>query len=81
MKRIKKLLSVTLLTCCCAVCFSVPVSAQSLASTTVPVSAEAQISPRADVLEWRFKVENNKTYRRLYNVTEGRWVTDWELVG
>lgn len=28
---------------------------------------------------WHYKKENGKTYRRLYDATHGKWVTDWIL--
>lgn len=28
---------------------------------------------------WYVKEENEKTYRRLYNATYGKWVADWIL--
>ncbi|MCM1211683.1 MAG: hypothetical protein NC318_08775 [Blautia sp.] len=30
--------------------------------------------------KWIYKTENNKTYRRLYDISHQRWVGDWELV-
>ena len=29
--------------------------------------------------EWRFMTENGKTYRRLWDATNKKWVTDWIL--
>ena len=28
---------------------------------------------------WYYKKENGKSYRRLYDATNGKWVTDWIL--
>ena len=33
------------------------------------------------MIEWRIKIENNKIYKRLYNVTTDEWVGDWIYVG
>ncbi|MCM1088487.1 MAG: hypothetical protein NC419_10040 [Muribaculaceae bacterium] len=30
--------------------------------------------------EWRYKIENGKFYRRLYDIRNQRWIGDWELV-
>lgn len=40
-------------------------------------SSSNSIEPRSDILEWVFKTFNGKQYRRLWNATQGRWVTDW----
>lgn len=37
------------------------------------------VTPRSAIIEWRFKAENGKIYRRLYNYTEQCWVGDWIL--
>ena len=43
-------------------------------NTTVDINS---IEPRSDILEWVFKTINGKQYRRLWNATQARWVTDW----
>jgi len=35
---------------------------------------------RADILEWRYKTENKKVYRRQYNCTKRVWVGEWQYV-
>lgn len=37
--------------------------------------------PRAQIIEWRYKVENNKLYRRQYNCSTNEWIGNWEFVG
>ena len=37
---------------------------------------EAPIA-RAPVVEWRYKVENNILYKRLYNYSIQQWIGDW----
>ncbi len=39
------------------------------------------IAPHSAIIEYRYKVEGTKLYRRLYNYTEQCWVGDWEYVG
>ncbi len=41
---------------------------------------DTEIGTHADILEWRFKEENGKLYRRLYNTTKQVWVGEWEYV-
>ena len=38
------------------------------------------IKTRAEVHEWRYKIINNRLYKRLYNRTTGEWIGDWILV-
>lgn len=38
------------------------------------------VEPNADSIGWRFKTENGKVYRRLYNYTTQEWIGDWEYV-
>ena len=58
----------------------------ALFSPACTLTAEAAagtetVAPCSDVLEWRFKEENGKLYKRLYNTTACVWVTDWIYVG
>lgn len=49
-----------------------------------PVFAQdniSQIEPRSDIIDWKYKVENGKLYKRLYNFTKEQWIGDWILVG
>lgn len=34
-------------------------------------------TPRSAIIEWRYKIEDGKLYRRQYNYTEQCWVGDW----
>ncbi|GAB6110130.1 hypothetical protein [Fusibacter bizertensis] len=38
------------------------------------------ITPFSDIIEWRYKVDNGKLYKRLYNSTKDTWIGDWILV-
>ncbi len=35
------------------------------------------IMPLADVLEWRYKLENGVMYKRQFNRSTGKWVGSW----
>lgn len=39
-----------------------------------------QIQPRADIIDWRYKVVDRKLYRRQYNYTKQKWIGEWELL-
>ena len=43
-------------------------------------SAYTFISQYSCDTEWRYKTENGKLYRRLYDLTNHRWLGNWELV-
>ena len=32
--------------------------------------------PYSDIIEWRFKIENGKLYKRLYNYSRAEWESD-----
>ena len=44
-------------------------------------SESTDIEARTEIREWRFKIEDGKLYRRLYNRSTGLWETDWIYVG
>lgn len=73
MKRLKKagfILAASLVFGTCAIS-----PLQTFASATVLAQ------PRAEIIDWRYKVENNKLYRRKYNYSTNEWIGDWEFVG
>lgn len=59
------------------VAFASPISTLTVHAAEAPVEA----SPRAADIQWRYKVENGKTYKRLFNYSTNQWVGDWILVG
>lgn len=42
-------------------------------------AAAFDIAPYSINYEWRYKLENGKLYRRLYDLTNRCWVGGWEL--
>lgn len=52
-------------------------------ATTLPTqAAEADVAvPYSEVIEWRFKIEDGKMYKRLYNFSRAEWIGDWILIG
>jgi len=56
--------------------FTLSTFAQSNTENNISVKTST-IEPRSDILEWVFKTFNGKQYRRLWNATQARWVTDW----
>lgn len=51
----------------------------NLSQTADTNSTGETVSPRSDVIKWRYMTLNGKTYRRLYNYTQDKWIGDWEL--
>jgi hypothetical protein len=37
------------------------------------------ITPAAATIDWRYKVEDGKLYKRLYNYQKQEWVGEWIL--
>ncbi|MDE7478513.1 MAG: hypothetical protein K2M91_11285 [Lachnospiraceae bacterium] len=35
--------------------------------------------PLSEYIEWLYKFEDGKLYRRLFNHSTGEWIGDWEL--
>lgn len=52
-------------------------------STVLPTqAAEAdEVMPYSDIIEWRFKFEDGKAYKRLYNYSTRNWIGDWIYIG
>lgn len=62
--------------------FSLNITAQASEAVVGEVTeASEEIQPRKAIIDWRFKIEDGKLYRRLYNYTEQCWVGDWILCG
>ena len=44
---------------------------------SVQAATAQEIQPMSDDYEWKYKTENGKRYKRLYNKTKHRWEGDW----
>lgn len=49
-------------------------------TTTYAATIVTSIEPQADIIEWRYKIEDNKLYRRQYNRTKREWIGEWEFI-
>lgn len=59
---------------------------QQLHAASAPVLTPLQsgndvVSPLSDVITWRYKIEDGKIYKRLYNSTTQTWIGEWIYVG
>ena len=43
-------------------------------------TSSAIVEPRSDILQWVFKTENGKMYKRLWNASKNRWDSNWILI-
>lgn len=75
-KKIKKLLVLI-----GAACLSLNMFISPAATITTYAAESETLMPYADITEWRFKVENGKIYKRLYNCSTGNWEGDWIYLG
>lgn len=83
MMKIKKLLPSLLVLCtvfCTALPYSGYISNQTTSLTINSSDTADSASPYSDHLVWKYKYENGKFYKRLFNATTGVWMTDWILV-
>lgn len=49
-------------------------------SKPVITASASVVQPLSDDIRWRFKKENGKYYKRLYNYTTRSWIGDWILI-
>lgn len=79
MKIWKKLLAAVLIVGCLAL----PAAAKEV-ETAANINSQSFSSsgevamPYAEVKEWHYRYYNGRPQRRLWSVTYGRWLTDWE---
>lgn len=79
MKLKKSILTMALALSLCAA----PLSVSAAASSPIEPAntGESSVSPQSDAIIWRFKVENGKIYKRLYNASTGSYIGEWIYVG
>lgn len=46
-------------------------------SKIVPNSNAEYITPKASETVWYYRTNNGKKERRLWSITEGKWLTNW----
>lgn len=49
-------------------------------SNTAQASVSDTANPCSDRIYWVLKVENGKQYKRLYNNSTKKWLSDWIFV-
>lgn len=79
MRKAKKILVTTLLSATLALAM-IPTNVMANSQTINSNVITEQGILRADIIDWRYKSENGKAYRRLYNYSKEQWVGEWELI-
>ena len=64
------------------ICSTLAVALPSLSVTSFAAPATADeaassITARKPITKWYYKTINGKLYRRLYDTTNEKWLTDW----
>ena len=59
---------------------SVAIIFSPTATISTYASEATNVEVRTDYREWRYKIEDGKLYKRLYNASTGLWETDWIYV-
>lgn len=82
--KLKKMLTISLVTTTISGGLAVQTYAQSSVtsnnSVEILMSEDTIVSPLSDIIEWRYKEQNGKLYKRLFNYTKEKWVGEWKLV-
>lgn len=60
-----------------AACLSLGVFACPAATLSAQAAAPSVAQPQSDIIEWIFKIEDGKVYKRLYNYSTCEWIGDW----
>lgn len=77
MKTWKTLIAAVLI----AASLALPITAKDIADEAIlqPISSsEDGMMPYAEVTKWYYRMHNEKLQRRLWSVTYGKWLTEWE---
>ena len=76
-KRKNKLAALGSVVC---VALAVLVSPASALPVQAAVAQNPVVMPLKDAISWKYKVENNKLYKRLYNFSTDTWIGNWIYV-
>lgn len=88
MKKIHKRITTIIISLCFGISI-LSVNAMAADTSMVKDGASTQtaqisesgnhITPYSDIIGWRYKSVDGKVYRRKYNYSKGKWISDWEL--
>ncbi len=76
MKLKRLLVSVMLVFVMCVSLLGTVASAAEYTPAPQTVS-DGEIAPMAEETVWYFRIYNGQPQKRLWSITEGKWLTDW----
>ncbi len=74
-KVLRSLITLAGISCCSLALLCTPVTTMPVKAAMPPIA-----SPQKDIIRYRFKIEDGKLYKRLYNYSNGDWESDWIYV-
>ena len=60
---------------------SLSVSAVAIVPEEITYETNSEVTPRAEELEWIYRINNGYYEKRLWSYTYGVWRTDWIVLG
>ena len=76
MKNLTKVLSILFIT----VFLLGGIKAKAYVQPSQQINYLSILHPQSDIIEWRYKVENGKMYKRQYNCTKDKRIGNWKLI-
>lgn len=61
-------------------CLTVPECLTYAKGVEFNIKKSVSVEVYADDIQWKYKVENGKVYKRLYNYTKNVWIGEWKFV-
>ena len=77
MKLKRLLVSVMLVLVMCVSLIGTVASAAEYTPAPQDTSSDGEITPMAEETMWYFRNYNGQLQKRLWSITEGKWLTDW----
>lgn len=64
-----------------AACLSLGVFVSPAATLPAQAAVPSVSQPQSDYIEWIYKIDGGRKYKRLYNYSIGEWVGEWIDLG
>ena len=77
MKLKRLLVSVMLVLVMCVSLIGTVASAAEYTPAPMAASSDGEITPMAEETMWYFRNYNGQLQKRLWSITEEKWLTDW----
>ena len=76
----KKLNRILIFTCLSLTLLNSNIMASPKETYISPKNAQRSIIQRIEETEWKYRVVDGKLQKRLWSITQNKWLTDWEWV-